>query len=198
MKIYLAAIGALALGACASASKPGAMVAEVTEATIIQDESQLRESVVVGTVGGGKETNPLWTSEVSSDDFAEALRQTFAAHAMLATEDGAYRLDAELVKLKQPFAGFNMTVTSIVNYTLTDVSSGEVVLEETIEKAYTAKAGDAFMGVKRLQLANEGSIKGNISDLITKMIASVDNGEATSTEPQMDEPSQDSMQDASS
>lgn len=196
MKNLIIAMCVLSLAACAAASKPGAMVANVTEATIIQDTSQLHENVTVGEVGGGKDTNPLWASKVSSVDFAEALRQTFAAHAMLATDEGDYRLDAELVKLKQPFAGFNMTVTSIVDYTLTHVESGEVVLEETVETAYTAKAGDAFMGVKRLQLANEGSIKGNISTLIEKMIAAVDGAETMKTP--AEESIEDGTEDASS
>lgn len=181
MRKLIIALCALSLAACASASKPGAMVADVTEATIIQETSKLRENVTVGEITGGKKTNPLWTSEVASEDFAEALRQTFAAHAILATEEGDYKLNAELVKLKQPFAGFNMTVTSIVNYTLTDVNTGETIFEEMIETPYTAKVGDAFMAVKRLQLANEGSIKSNISTLIKKMITAVDGRESVET-----------------
>lgn len=174
MKRLAIAVCAISLAACASASDPGAMLAEVSETTIISDESPLRSAVSMGDVTGGKETNPLWTSEVSSEDFAEALRQSFAAHAMLATDAGDYRLDANLEKLKQPLAGFNITVTSIVNYTLTELATDEVVFEETIEEAYTAKVGDAFMGVKRLQLANEGSIKGNITTLIEMLIQQFD------------------------
>lgn len=102
MKKFIVAFGALSLAACASASKPGTMVAELTEATIIKDASKLRDSVAVGEVSGGHDTNPLWTSEVANADFAEALKQTFAAHAILAKGGGVYRLDAKLVKLKQP------------------------------------------------------------------------------------------------
>ena len=174
MNKLIVSIAALSLAACASASDPGAMLAEVSEETIISESSVLANAISMGEVSGGKETNPLWTSEVSSEDFAEALRQSFAAHAMLATENGDYRLDATLEELKQPFAGFNMTVTSIVNYTLTDLSTGEVVLEETVEEAYTAQMGDAFVGTKRLQLANEGSIKSNITTIIKKIIEDVD------------------------
>ena len=174
MKKLIAALCAYSLAACASASNPGAMVAELSQETIITDSSKLRENVTVGDIGGGKETNPLWVSNVSSEDFSEALRQSLSAHAMLATESNNYRLDAELVKLKQPLFGMDMTVTSTVDYTLTDVNTGEVVLQKTVEHAYTAKLGDAFVAVKRLQLANEGSIKGNISELIKEMIATVD------------------------
>ena len=179
MRYFTIVLLAAALTACASASKPGAMVAELTEATIIDESSVLRENIAVGDVSGGKETNPLWTSEVSSEDFAEALRLSFTSHAMLAMGESQYRLDAELVKLKQPFAGFNMTVTSIVAYTLTDVATGKVVYKDTVEEAYTAKVGDAFMGVQRLRLANEGSIKGNISTLIKSLIEKIDANEAT-------------------
>jgi len=165
---------ALMLTACATASQPGAMVPAVNAQSIVSSQSALFESVSIGDVGGGKETNPLWTSQVSSEGFTEALRQSFAAHAMLATDEGDYRLDAELMKLKQPFAGTNMSVTSDVKYTLTNLQTDAVVFDETISEKYTASFGDAFVGVKRLQLANEGSIKSNISALIDMMIEKVD------------------------
>lgn len=175
MKLILGtAIAALTLTACATASQPGAMVPEVSEATLISTNSKLRDSVAIGDVSGGKKTNPLWTSEVSSEDFAEALRQSFAAHALLATSNGDYRLDAELLKLKQPAIGLDMSVTSDVKYTLTNVETGEVVFTDTVSEKYTAKMGDAFVGVKRLQLANEGSIKSNIAAVIERMIKEVD------------------------
>lgn len=165
---------AILLAGCATASQPGAMLAPVTNATMIDNTSKLHQTVSMGDVNGGKKTNPLWTSEVSSEDFAEALKQSLAAHAMLATDTGNYRLDAELKKLKQPIMGVNMSVTSVVDYTLTNVDTGAVVLSTTVEEKYTAKLGDAFVGVKRLQLANEGSIKSNISNIIKQMIDKVD------------------------
>lgn len=173
-RLIILTAAALSLTACATASQPGAMVPSVSAQSIVSPQSKLFESVTVGPVGGGKKTNPLWTSEVSDEDFAEALRQSFAAHAMLATDSGDYRLDAELMKLKQPVMGIDMSVTSDVKYTLTNVATGAVVFEDVISKKYTAKMSDAFVGVKRLQLANEGSIKSNISALIEMMINKVD------------------------
>lgn len=174
MKYVIIALAAFSLAACASASNPGAMVPDVTNTTLIEEGSNLYEAVTVGEVDGGRETNPLWTSQVSSDDFAEALRQSFAAHAMLATDSGMYRLDAELAELQQPFAGFNMTVTSQVNYTLTNVETGEVVYESSVEGEYTAAMGDALMGTERLRLANEGSIRTNIELMLAEIIEAVD------------------------
>jgi len=177
-KHIILATAILALSGCASASKPGAMVPTVSAATLIKADSPLTDAITVGDVTGGKKTNPLWTSEVASEDFAEALRQSFAAHAMLATDSGDYRLDADLEKLKQPVLGTSMKVTSTVKYTLTDVSTGAVVFEDTIETPYTAKFSDSFVAVKRLQLANEGSIKTNIGTMIERIIAAVDSGSA--------------------
>lgn len=174
MKKILLTVAALSLTACATASQPGAMVPSVSAKSIVTSQSKLFEAVTIGPVDGGKKTNPLWTSKVSNEDFAEALRQSFAAHAMLATDAGDYRLDAQLVKLKQPVMGIDLSVTSDVKYVLTNIATGEVVFDETISEKYTAKMGDAFVAVKRLQLANEGSIKSNISTLIEMMINKVD------------------------
>jgi hypothetical protein len=174
MKKIIILAAAAALSACAAASKPGAMVAPVAEKNIIAEDSSLKEVFTVGEVTGGKETNPLWTSEVSNTDFAEALRQTLTAHAMLASTGGTYRIDAEMQKLKQPFAGFNMTVTSTVRYKATDLATNAVVFDEVVEVPYTATTGDAFLGVKRLQLANEGSVKGNMTKFIELLIEKLD------------------------
>ena len=65
---------ALGLSACASGAKPGAMLAPNTAQTTISANSNLREAVGIGQVSGGRETNPLWVSDVSSSDLAEALR----------------------------------------------------------------------------------------------------------------------------
>lgn len=174
MKNILILSTAILLVGCATASQPGAMVAPVVTENIIDGQSKLSQSVNVAEVEGGKKTNPLWVSNVSNEDFTEALTQSLAAHAMLSIGEGDYKLTAELVKLKQPFVGLNMSVTSTVKYVLTEVATGNIVFDETIEEKYTAKMGDAFVGVKRLQLANEGSIKSNISSLISLMIEKVD------------------------
>lgn len=165
---------ALLMTGCATASKPGAMAAEITDATIISADSKLRGSVSMADVEGGKSTNPLWSSQVSNEDFKEALRQSLASHAMLADGEGRYTLTAELMKLKQPFAGLDMSVTSTVKYTLMDTETGEVVFVDEVAEKYTAKMGDALVGVKRLQLANEGSIKSNIGTMLKRMIETID------------------------
>lgn len=171
IRLFAVAGACLLLTACASASNPGAMSVAVKETSLITAESGLHKAITAPTVTGGKDTSPLWKSNVSSADFAEALRQTLVANTMLATDNGRFNLAAELVELKQPLMGFDMTVTARVKYTLTNIGTGQVVWSQEIVTPYTAKVSDAFLGVKRLQLANEGAIKTNIEKLVETLIA---------------------------
>lgn len=161
----------LALGACASGATPGAMTAAVSEQTLLSPASRLRQAVQVGAVSGGRETNPLWTSQVSDADFATALRQSLSTHAMLAINAETFRVDATLSALEQPFAGLDLEVRSRVRYRVTHVASGRVAFEREIAVAYTAPFSAAFMAIERLRLANEGSIRENIRAFLTALVA---------------------------
>jgi len=174
-KLFIAAAAsAFIMTGCVSTSKPETMVAAMSAKTTLSPTSKLRQSVSLGDVTGGKKTNPLWVSKVNSPEFAEALKSSLVAHAMLATDSGTYKLDAELKKLKQPFVGTSMTVTSTVNYTLTNTATGEVVFSEDVVTPYKAAMKDSWVGAERLRLANEGSIRSNISSVIELMISKVD------------------------
>ena len=82
---------------------------------------------------------------------------------------GRYKLSAFIGKVEQPMFGFNMTVKMEVSYTLVDTQSGKTVWAKNIASEHTAKAGEAFAGVKRLRLANEGAAKANIEQVITEI-----------------------------
>ena len=62
-----------------------------------------------------------------------------------------------------------MTVTASVNYIVSERATGKEVFNRTVAVPYTAKFGDALMGVERLKLANEGAIRTNISQLIEEL-----------------------------
>jgi hypothetical protein len=64
--------------------------------------------------------------------------------------------------------GFDMTVTSHVNYKVYD-SSGQPFLLATIDAPYTAKMSDAFVGAQRLKKANEGSIRMSMEQFLDKL-----------------------------
>ena len=173
MKKIILALGLLGLlTGCAAPARVGAMTVESAPATLVSATSPLKNSVAMGTVTGGQKTDPLWTSEVGNPEFTEALRNSLDVNTMLSKTPNRYRLDAKLIKVKQPFAGFDMTVTTTVQYTLTETGSNKTAFDKTIVSEFTAGVGDAFVAVKRLRLANEGSIKKNITMFLEQLVAS--------------------------
>ncbi len=147
------------------------MVPPIADQTLLAQNSRLRQAVAIGTVSGGRETNPLWTSQVSQADFAAALRQSLATHAMLTINNEAFRLEATLHDLEQPIAGFDLQVTSRVSYRLVRASDGTTAYATEIRRAYTAPFSSSFLAVERLRLANEGAIRENIREFLSVLIA---------------------------
>jgi hypothetical protein len=165
LALLLVSAAALTAG-CATASKPDDMVA--TPATLVHRNSA---SVSVA-VSGGKETNPMWESQISDDAYAQALRDSIQKSGLFANvTDGSanYRLNAFIGKVDQPVFGLSFTVKLEVSYTLVDARSGKTVWQKDIKSQYTAHPSDAFVGVTRLRLANEGAARANIQQALAAM-----------------------------
>jgi len=156
------------LAACASGARTGAMTAPVVPDQIIADNSPVKKAITVGAITGGETTNPLWISKVSNDNFKTALEDSLTLSVLKGDSGAPYVLNAKLVSLHQPFAGFDMTVTSTVEYSL--LAAGKPVMQETVVTPYTANFSDNFLGMERLRLANEGSIRENIKEIIARLI----------------------------
>lgn len=138
----------------------------------LAETPDLVESVHVTDIGGGEETSPIWTSEVGSAEFREALIQSLQANGLLSPDETSARYDlaAQIVEVDQPLGGFNMTVVSKVRYRATDRTTGAEFFNELIQATYTATFDDAFIGAERLQLANEGSAQTNIRYFINQFV----------------------------
>lgn len=158
----LVVIGCTAvLFGCASGAKMENMVYGNADGAPTTYDKALKKAINVGTVTGGEETNPLWTSEISDEAFYGAIRKTLELQGLL-SDSGRYRLSVSLLNVDQPSFGFDMTVTTDVKYTLVDSRTGKTLLNKTIKAPHTATVGDAFVAIERLRLANEGSGKKNI------------------------------------
>jgi hypothetical protein len=167
---------ALGLSACASepapfAPEPVSMRAPNTPETTISTNSNLREAVTIGQVADVRETNRLVGSLVSSSNLAEALRQSLAVRTMLANRDERFRLEATLISLQEPFMGLDFLVTSKIHYRLTRLSDNAIVFEREMTARFTATLRSSDFGPRRLKLANEGSIRENISQFLAALIA---------------------------
>lgn len=152
---------------CASPADPAAMVPQTANIGKCHPHS------VAVAVSGGHGTNPLWTSQVSNEDFKKALESSLTKHRVFSSVvqagGGEYRLDVTLVRLDQPFAGLDLKVTAEVTWKLTDARSGRVVWQDTTTSAYTATFGDAVVAFVRLKLANEGAIRESIKTGIERV-----------------------------
>jgi len=154
------------LAGCATAAKPDAMVADKVAIT------HTSNSDVSVAVSGGKATSSMGASQVSDDAFAKALSDSITQSGLfraVATSGGRYKLAAFIGKVDQPMLGLSMTVKMEVSYTLVDTQSGKTVWARNVASEHTAKMGDAFAGVERLRLANEGAAKANIQQVISEI-----------------------------
>jgi len=156
------------LAGCATPAR----VDQMTVPAVAQPTPQtaFRHSIAIKDVTGGQETNPLWTSQVSSAEFERALEASLQNAALLAPRQaGKYQLSAQLGRLEQPLIGLNMTVTATVLYQLVERTTAKTVWEKTLVTPYTAKFTDSLLAVERLKLANEGAVKENIARLISDL-----------------------------
>lgn len=164
-------VTAFLLAGCATPARMEQMAAPGVVGINVAVPQALHGSIALGEVTGGKETNPLWTSQVSGPDFAKALESSLQRASLLqqGRQPGRYVLSAKLGELDQPLGGINMTVTVAVAYTLVERATGRTIWQKTLTTAYTASFGDALIAVERLKLANEGAVRANITELLSDL-----------------------------
>lgn len=164
-------IALLVAGGCATPARVEGMSVAASEVGIATAPPALRGNVAIHDVTGGKETNPMWMSSVGSAEFQQALEASLRAVGMLAQTrmSGKYTLVAHLEHLEQPLVGASLTVTATIQYVVSERASGKIVFATKVTEPYTAAFSDAFLGVERLGLANEGAIKANIAKFISQL-----------------------------
>ena len=161
----------LVVGCAAPARIDQMQVAAPMATRAAMANSPMRETIAIRDVTGGKDTNPMWVSNVSSSDFERALEASLKDAGLWSVNRQAskYVLIAHLSKLDQPLFGASMTVTASVRYSLLDRTTNQELFDRTLVTPYTAAWNDAFMGTERLKLANEGAVRTNIQQLIESL-----------------------------
>lgn len=169
------AIGALvvlaALGGCATPAQHAQMVPPAPVVARDRAPSPLHQAISIGNVGGGEATNPLMYSTVEDGELREALRLALSRSGFLSgpQRPAPLRLDAFLLELKHPFAGFTTDVDAFIRYTLSRVADGRVLFDDIVVSSFSLSASDVFYGVERLRLANEGAIRNNLAELVRRL-----------------------------
>ncbi len=94
---------AVILVGCASPATQQAMSITIQDVPT-KVNPELKGQMVVRDVTGGKETNPMWTSQVDTQGFKGALDKSIAVAGYRANDTTAakYKIDANLQKLDQP------------------------------------------------------------------------------------------------
>ena len=159
------------LQGCASAAKIENMVPSDVERA--DPNSALAGQLYVSSASGGDETNPMWTSEISAEDFRKALEQALSNSGLLSEmrSSGEYEVRVFLDEVDQPVIGIDMTVTTKVTYEVIRQDTRERVFDEQVTASHTATFGEQFYAVERLRLANEGSAEKNIKMFIERLLA---------------------------
>jgi len=160
------------LGACATPASYTSMVPELASADLGPGPApSYRGAIIVASVSIGTDTSTPWTSQIGSAEFQDALVRTLMLANLASPQGGRFRLDATLLGLSRPFAGFAMTVTASVAYRLTDTATGAVVYQDTRTSLGTASLNDAIMNANRLRIADERALRANIRKLIEDLYA---------------------------
>jgi len=168
--ISIIAIGILVSG-CASPAEVKNMTVQPTISLDAVSESPFINNLRIAEVSGGKKTNPLWTSQVSGTAYELALRNSLEANNLIQKSNPTpqFEVYARLSELDQPLIGLNMTVNSKVAYEVIDIKTRKSWFDKEILASYTATFSDAALGLIRLRLANEGSIRENIRKFINEL-----------------------------
>lgn len=167
-----AVVGAVAaLAACAAPAEPAKMVPSTANMPVFSSDSPFRNGIYLDSVGGGEKTDPALVSKVDNAALGDALRQTLQASGLMAHDRhrAAWRLKVFLIDLKYPGSGFTTTVDSFVRYTLTRSVDGAIAFDDVVRGSFTVTVGDVFVGVERLKVANEGSIRANITEFLKRL-----------------------------
>jgi hypothetical protein len=148
------------LGGCASPATSTAMIPGKFEVG-----TQHAKSASV-QVGGGQATSSMGKSQIGDAEFAAALvesinkSKTFSK--VIQGQGADYLLNVTIFSMDQPSFGFSFTVKMEALWTLTK-TDGSVIWKEAVKSEHTATTSDAFAGVERLRMANEGAARNNIA-----------------------------------
>lgn len=167
LRFYFMVIILIVLGGCASFDR---------EKMVAQNYDLVNShpySISVSVDSGDKESVGGWVPIPSQDllyAINESIRKGQVFEKIVSGEEGDYLLNVTVFSLEQPAMGFRVTVRLETGWTLTK-AGGDIVWQKMIKSEYTLGVSDAFAGVTRLRMANDGAIRENIKQGMIKLSA---------------------------
>lgn len=158
---------------CAAPANYSQMTVGINEfnRTFPKPNPKMANNVALQQLTGGKQTNPLWTSQVDNEGFSKALGDSLANAGYLSVNQtpARFQLTVAFKELKQPFAGLDLKVICKAHYSLYDTKNQKLVFDKTLTTPYTATFSSALLAGERLKLANEGAVKENIKHFLQEI-----------------------------
>jgi len=149
------------LSGCAAPANQQAMA--VSEPVKIVKQHPFTVSV---TTSGGSETSSMGSSAIANADLKAAIEKSILESKVFKEvvqgNAGQYQLNVAVTQIDKPTFGASFTVTLETAWSLVRTSDKQVIWRKAITGAHTATMSDAFVGIKRLQLAVEGAARANI------------------------------------
>lgn len=134
--------------------------------------SKFKENMSVSEITLGNANTSLGTFQIDTSQVNAALTQSLINLGLYNSDNtkARYKINANSFKIEQPLAGVDMEATCQINYQVIDTIQNKILYEKTLSTRHTTKFSEAFVGVKRLKLANEAAVKANIRVFITELV----------------------------
>ncbi|MCI4664202.1 MAG: hypothetical protein MRY74_05725 [Neomegalonema sp.] len=159
------------LAGCVSGARSTALTARPTAKSLVKSDELIYRTIGVGAVGGGKETDIVSGSQISSGNFRQALESSLDLTGLLAKSSPRFLLDATIEQIDQEIFDINLDVKTTVYYRLRSVASGAFLYERRVTETYEARFTESFIRSERFRIANEGSGRKNIASFIDRFVA---------------------------
>jgi hypothetical protein len=128
---------------------------------------------MLSEVIGGEPTDPLKYSTVDNEGLETAISASLNHHGLLSVEgsDPLFELRVALAALIPSGPGFTTSVTAFIRYKLSEISTDTPIYDDVIEETSTLSSGDVFLGIERLQRANENAVHATILTFLFEICA---------------------------
>ena len=165
------ALAMLFLSACASPVVVENMIVTKQDVGDISPSPDFKNGIAIVQVDKGKEINSLLAGRVDSASFQKALSASLQQNGLLAVPQSLskFNLMANLESLNQPLFGGDFKVTSNIKYRVVERGAKITWYEELISASYTTAYSSTGLPVGGMRLANEGAIRENIKEFITRL-----------------------------
>jgi hypothetical protein len=165
MKNYLLMLSLLILSGCAQPI-PGSEITPSAGVLNQLGKGRYYKSIELGKIevkdgGQGKGAAYIGTST-----FHDAILSSLIQSHLYRVGKPTYQLDAYMFEQEAPFALFNYTVTSKVNYKITSLATDKIVYEDTLSLPCTVRFFEEPNGAQRTYRASTCSAQENITHFL--------------------------------